>query len=40
MYTMVSLGIGEIIGGLFIGHVIDKRGNKMTSIISLMAIVL
>jgi predicted MFS family arabinose efflux permease len=31
MYAMVSLGVGEIVGSLAIGQVIDRFGNKLTS---------
>lgn len=39
-FAMVSLGVGEIVGGLAIGYVIDKVGNKLTSIISIASIIL
>jgi hypothetical protein len=39
MFSMVSLGIGEIIGSLLIGQVIDKVGNRVTSLITVTLIV-
>jgi predicted MFS family arabinose efflux permease len=38
MYVMASLGIGEIVGSLLIGQVIDHLGHKVTSVITLMLI--
>jgi MFS family permease len=40
MFAMVCLGIGEIVGSLIIGQVIDRKGNKPTSIITLILIAL
>ncbi len=28
MYAMVSFGVGEMLGGLLIGQVVDKRNSK------------
>jgi predicted MFS family arabinose efflux permease len=39
MLAMVSLGFGEIVGSLSIGQVIDRAGNKTTSVITLMLII-
>lgn len=38
--TMISLGLGEIVGGLGTGYIIDKFGNKLTSVISVISIIL
>lgn len=35
MLSMVALGLGEMIGCLFIGYIIDRFGNRLTSIFSL-----
>lgn len=35
MFSMVAFGLGEMVGCLFIGYIIDRYGNKLTSIISL-----
>lgn len=40
MYAMMSIGVGEIVGSLAIGRMIDKAGNKLTSILTLVLIVL
>lgn len=40
MYAMVCLGVGEIFGSLSIGYVIDKAGNKITSLITVGLIAL
>jgi predicted MFS family arabinose efflux permease len=40
MLAMVSLGIGEIVGAIFIGQVIDKIGNRFTSISILTLLVI
>ena len=40
MQAMICLGIGEIVGSLAIGQVIDKVGNKVTSWITIVLIVL
>ncbi|TNV78413.1 hypothetical protein FGO68_gene871 [Halteria grandinella] len=37
--AMIFLGIGEIVGGLVIGQVIDKIGNKLASLISFVSII-
>ena len=39
MLAMVSVGFGEIVGSLSIGQVIDRAGNKTTSVITLMLII-
>lgn len=36
MLCMVVLGVGEIVGGPFIGQVIDRFGNKHASLLSLL----
>eukprot|EP00347_Sterkiella_histriomuscorum_P023914 403332950 len=38
LFSMVSLGLGEIVGGFFIGQVIDKMGNKSASIINMVCV--
>jgi MFS family permease len=40
MYSMTCLGVGEVLGSLSIGQVIDRKGNKPTSIIALILIAL
>jgi MFS family permease len=40
MYSMVSLGFGEILGSLVIGYIIDKYGNKPTSYICMSLVAL
>lgn len=39
MYAMVCLGVGEIVGSLAIGQVIDKLGNRVTSYITIGLII-
>jgi MFS family permease len=38
--TLISLGFGEILGSLFIGKIIDKYGNRLTSFLILAAIII
>ncbi len=38
--TLISLGFGEILGSMFIGKIIDKYGNRLTSFLILAAIVI
>lgn len=40
MYAMTALGVGEILGGLFTGLMIDRFGNKNTVYTNLAAIVI
>lgn len=40
MMAMVVFGCGEIIGGLFIGQVIDRIGNKLTSALIIIFVTL
>jgi hypothetical protein len=40
MYAMVCLGVGEIFASLTIGYIIDKLGNKLTTLITLTLIAL
>jgi len=35
MYAMVAFGFGEIVGGLVIGQVVDRRGSKSASIVNM-----
>lgn len=35
MFAMITLGIGEIIGGLFIGQVIDRIGNYFSTFVGI-----
>jgi MFS family permease len=37
---MTGLGIGEIIGGLFIGYVVDKFGTKTAIVCNFIIIIL
>lgn len=39
MFAMVAFGVGEIIGGLAIGQVVDRLGSKFASLVN-MAMVL
>jgi MFS family permease len=38
LFSMVTLGIGEIVGSLFMGQVIDKLGNKYSSSLNVLAV--
>lgn len=40
MLAMIFLGIGEIVGGLFNGQVIDKLGNRASTYVNLVLIVI
>ena len=40
MMAMIGLGIGEVCGGIFIGYVIDKKGNKFAIIVDLFIVIL
>jgi len=40
LFAMVSLGLGEIVGGFYIGQVIDKLGNKAASVSNLVFVAL
>jgi predicted MFS family arabinose efflux permease len=35
MLAMVWFGVGEILGCLFIGYLVDRIGSKMSSIVNL-----
>lgn len=35
---MTALGVGEMLGGLLIGYVIDHQGNRAASFVNLMLI--
>jgi predicted MFS family arabinose efflux permease len=39
-YAMIAFGFGEVIGGLVMGLVNDKIGNKKTSIINVVLVAL
>ena len=34
MFAMVSFGVGEIIGGLFIGQIVDRINSKVASLVN------
>lgn len=36
---MLVFGIGEVLGGFFIGQIIDSQGSKLVSIINVVLIV-
>jgi MFS family permease len=38
MFAMVALGIGEMVGGLFIGQIIDRYGNKKAAMANILLI--
>lgn len=38
MFCMTVLGIGEVIGGLYIGYVIDNYGNVKATISNILVI--
>ena len=40
MFAMVSLGVGEMMGGLLIGQVIDKFGNRAAVCTNVILVVL
>jgi predicted MFS family arabinose efflux permease len=35
MYAMVSFGFGEIVGGLLIGQVVDRKGSKPAALVNM-----
>ena len=39
MLAMLVFGIGEVLGGFFIGQIIDSHGSKLVSIINVVLIV-
>ena len=40
MLAMVSLGFGEMVGGLFIGQIIDRYGNKRAAMANIGLIII
>ncbi len=40
MYAMICLGIGEIVGSFVVGQVIDRKGNKVTTYLTVALILL
>ena len=40
MYSMISLGVGEILGSQIVGQVIDKAGNRVTSLLIITIIII
>ena len=38
MFAMLFVGVGEVIGSIIIGQIIDKAGNKVTLIVLLISI--
>ena len=40
MYAMICLGIGEIVGSFVVGQVIDRKGSKVTSYLTVGLILL
>lgn len=37
---MTALGIGEILGGLFIGYIVDKFGNLRAGIANIIVVII
>jgi hypothetical protein len=37
---MVAFGLGEVIGGMSIGSVIDKIGSRNTSIVNILIVII
>lgn len=40
MLCMTAFGVGEMLGGLLIGFVIDSKGNKIATLVNLGLITL
>jgi hypothetical protein len=40
MLVMVAFGVGEILGALACGQVIDKAGSKVASILNVMCVII
>lgn len=40
MFAMVSLGIGEILGGIVMGYIVDKIGPKKAALINVFLVFL
>lgn len=40
MMAMVIFGIGEVIGGIIIGQVIDKRGSKYVAVVNVLIVLI
>ena len=40
MFAMVALGVGEMVGGLFIGYIIDHFGNRMAAVANVVLILI
>ena len=36
---MVAFGVGEILGGLFLGQIIDKIGNRAAAVANIVMII-
>eukprot|EP00347_Sterkiella_histriomuscorum_P005421 403356681 len=40
MFAMVALGVGEMVGGLFIGQIIDRYGNRKAAVANVVLILI
>jgi MFS family permease len=40
MFSMTSLGIGEILGGIYTGYIIDKFGNKVATYSNILTVII
>lgn len=40
MFAMVALGVGEMVGGLFIGYIIDHFGNRKAAMANVVLILI
>jgi predicted MFS family arabinose efflux permease len=40
MMALVAFGLGEVIGGLMIGQVIDKIGSRKTALVNIVTVIL
>lgn len=40
MFAMVALGVGEMMGGLFIGYIIDNYGNRKAAVANILLILI
>jgi predicted MFS family arabinose efflux permease len=38
MLAMVSLGVGEILGGLMMGFIVDRIGSKKTALLNVILV--
>ena len=40
MFAMVAFGVGEIVGGLLIGQIVDRKGSKRASLVNMTLVFL